>query len=116
MAKPAGRAPVPVDEQVTPTRLGNLGRQPLAASMGLTLPETNDGERAMWTLTAEFARGPHTPEMTALDRYRSRDNALTAEAGAIETGAMPSGRAADADNGPVPGEHLFIWRSPSSPG
>jgi hypothetical protein len=82
----------------------NLGRQPLATSMGLSLPETNNGERAMWTLTAELARGPYTPAMAALDRYRSRDNALSAEAGAIETGALPSGGAADANNGPVPGE------------
>lgn len=56
----------------------NLGRQPLATSMGLTLPETSDGERAMWTLAAELARGPHTPELTALDRYRSSGNAPTA--------------------------------------
>jgi hypothetical protein len=48
----------------------NLGRQPLATSMGLALPETVDGERAMWTLAADLARGPYAPELTALDRYR----------------------------------------------
>jgi hypothetical protein len=54
----------------------NLGRQPLATSMGLALPETGDDERAMWTLAAELARGPYAPELTALDRYRgSSDNA-----------------------------------------
>jgi hypothetical protein len=74
----------------------NLGRQPLATSMGLTLPETSDGERAMWTMTAELARGPYTPEMTALDRYRSRCNTPA-------TGARPSGREADGDRGLVPG-------------
>jgi hypothetical protein len=49
----------------------DLGRQPLAASMGLALPETIADERTMWTLAIAFAQTPYTPEMAALDKFRS---------------------------------------------
>ena len=40
----------------------NLGRQPLATSIGLTLPNTIDEERVMWSLTTELAADPYTRE------------------------------------------------------
>lgn len=49
----------------------NLGRQPLAASMGLELPKAITDERIMWRLAVEFVRNPYTPEMTALDQFRA---------------------------------------------
>jgi hypothetical protein len=51
--------------------LVNLGRQPLAASMGLELPKAIIEERRMWSLAVEFVRNPYSPEMNALDEYRS---------------------------------------------
>jgi hypothetical protein len=49
----------------------NLGRQPLAASLGLELPKTITQERSMWSLAVEFVRDPYAPELTALDEFRA---------------------------------------------
>lgn len=52
----------------------NLGRQPLAESLGLQLPDTIAEERVMWSLAVELARDPYTREMTALDEFRASGN------------------------------------------
>ena len=58
----------------------NLGRQPLATSMGLKLPDTVDDERIMWSLATEFAVGPCTPEtISALNKFRNSDDAPTVD-------------------------------------
>ena len=51
----------------------NLGRQPLATALGLTLPEQLADERAMWTSTAELASFPYRTGFTDLDKYRSKE-------------------------------------------
>lgn len=50
----------------------NLGRLPLAASMGLVLPGTISSERRMWTLTIGFAADPYN-QATAelLEEFRA---------------------------------------------
>jgi hypothetical protein len=73
----------------------NLGRQPLAKSMGLTLPKTLDDERTMWTLTVELARVPYNPGMTALDEFRSTGNERTGQEEAMAIEATPSGQETD---------------------
>ncbi len=45
--------------------LVNLGRQPLATSIGLALPRSLDDERTMWTRFGQLATGPFRPEMAA---------------------------------------------------
>jgi hypothetical protein len=49
----------------------NLGRMPLAASLGLALPQTIAEERRMWTLTVGFVRDPYRHAAAALDEFRS---------------------------------------------
>lgn len=49
----------------------NLGRQPLAASMGLVLPDTITRERKMWALTTEFVCDPYKSEAAKLDGFRT---------------------------------------------
>jgi len=48
----------------------NLGRAPLAASMGLALPKAIADERRMWTLTVGLVRDPYHPADAALDEFR----------------------------------------------
>ena len=51
--------------------LVNLGRQPLAASIGLALPRSLDHERTMWARFGKLAAGPFRPEMSAgLSEFR----------------------------------------------
>jgi len=50
--------------------LVNLGRLPLAASMGLALPQPIAGERRMWTLAGGLVRDPYHPAAAALDEFR----------------------------------------------
>jgi hypothetical protein len=51
--------------------LVNLGRQPLAASIGLALPKSLDDERTMWARFGKLATGPFRPEMSAaLNEFR----------------------------------------------
>ena len=58
----------------------NLGRQPLATSIGLRLPDTIDDERVMWSLATEFTSGPYTPEtISALNKFRNSDNVPTVD-------------------------------------
>jgi hypothetical protein len=52
--------------------LVNVGRKPLAASMGLTLPADIADERRMWSAVGDLVRAPYTNEMTALDEFRAR--------------------------------------------
>jgi len=49
----------------------NLGRQPLATSMGLTVPRQLAEERAMWSLTADLASSPYRGDFADLDKYRA---------------------------------------------
>ncbi|BCB83005.1 hypothetical protein Psuf_003180 [Phytohabitans suffuscus] len=63
--------------------LVNLGRQPLAESMGLRLPDTIAAERDMWSKVASTVARPYHPRRAALDRYRAaRPDQAAAEAGA----------------------------------
>jgi hypothetical protein len=49
----------------------NLGRRPLADSLGLQLPDTFEDERAMWSLVASPVARPYHPRRARLDRYRN---------------------------------------------
>jgi hypothetical protein len=49
----------------------NLGRQPLATALALTLPESLADERAMWTVVGRLAGFPHGEGLGALDRFRA---------------------------------------------
>lgn len=49
----------------------NLGRQPLATALGLTLPHRIEEERAMWLLVGELVSSGFHPGLTALDTYRA---------------------------------------------
>ncbi|MET9260273.1 hypothetical protein [Amycolatopsis sp. NPDC004079] len=63
----------------------NLGRHPLAAAFGLSVPREMDDERTMWRLVGELVRDGHDPRLAALDAFR-----VTAEGQAVEPPA-PSG-------------------------
>ncbi|MFI0136794.1 hypothetical protein [Streptomyces luteogriseus] len=51
--------------------LVDTGRQPLAASLGLALPQTLAAERDMWTMVSRLSRIPYHERAAALDRYRA---------------------------------------------
>ncbi|MFF0413488.1 hypothetical protein ACFYUY_24010 [Kitasatospora sp. NPDC004745] len=48
----------------------NVGRKPLAASMGLALPATVEEERRMWAGVCKMSRLPYHPRAAALDDHR----------------------------------------------
>lgn len=50
--------------------LVNVGRKPLAESLGLALPSNLEGERAMWALVTKLSRVPYHERAAALDAYR----------------------------------------------
>ncbi|MFK0279838.1 hypothetical protein ACIQVL_05095 [Streptomyces sp. NPDC090499] len=52
--------------------LVNLGRKPLAESLGFALPATLEEERSMWTLVCRLSRLPYHERAAALDRYRAQ--------------------------------------------
>lgn len=63
---------VAVDEWAAAVRaLVNVGRKPLAESLGLTLPPDLDAERTMWALVTKLSRLPYNERRAALDTYRS---------------------------------------------
>jgi hypothetical protein len=71
----------------------NLGRRPLATSIGLTIPDTIAGERVMWSLATELAASPSTPETaTALNKFRSTGDELTVDLQVNPAGTNNSGR------------------------
>ncbi|MFJ4719427.1 hypothetical protein [Streptomyces luteogriseus] len=51
--------------------LVNTGRKPLAASLGLGLPQTLAAERDMWTMVSRLSRIPYHERAAALDQYRA---------------------------------------------
>ncbi|MFH9709670.1 hypothetical protein ACH4MW_33980 [Streptomyces luteogriseus] len=51
--------------------LVDTGRKPLAASLGLALPQTLAAERDMWTMVSRLSRLPYHERAAALDRYRA---------------------------------------------
>ncbi|MET9579943.1 hypothetical protein ABZY30_31110 [Streptomyces massasporeus] len=51
--------------------LVNTGRKPLAASLGLALPQTLAAERARWTMVSRLSRIPYHERAAALDPYRA---------------------------------------------
>jgi hypothetical protein len=55
--------------------LVNLGRQPLASSLGLELPLTLARERTMWSATVSLVQGQSAPDTSALDEFRGPENA-----------------------------------------
>ncbi|MER5939228.1 hypothetical protein ABT121_18105 [Streptomyces sp. NPDC001928] len=50
--------------------LVNVGRHPLAASLGLDIPKELAAERTMWSLVSRIPRIPYHEHAAALDRYR----------------------------------------------
>ncbi|UJW30984.1 hypothetical protein L3Q67_38270 [Saccharothrix sp. AJ9571] len=59
----------------------NLGRQPLAAALGLALPQRIDEERSMWLLVGELVSSGYHPGLAALDTYRvTPEETTTADA------------------------------------
>jgi hypothetical protein len=52
--------------------LVNLGRKPLAESLGFGLPPALEDERTMWTMVSRLSRLPYHERASALDRYRMR--------------------------------------------
>ncbi|MFF8575533.1 hypothetical protein ACF07F_24630 [Streptomyces sp. NPDC015237] len=65
-------AAVATDEWAGAVRaMVNLGRHPLAAALGLTVPDRVEEERAMWHLVSDLVRTGFHPGQTALDPYRS---------------------------------------------
>lgn len=50
--------------------LVNVGRKPLAESLGLALPTDLESERTMWSLVAKMSRLPYHERAGALDVYR----------------------------------------------
>ena len=50
--------------------LVNVGRKPLAVSLGLTLPLTVEEERRMWTNVCKMSRLPYHERASVLDTYR----------------------------------------------
>jgi hypothetical protein len=51
----------------------NVGRLPLAESLGLVLPETFDRERELWTTATDFVNSPFAPGAAApLNEFRKR--------------------------------------------
>ncbi|GAA2474155.1 hypothetical protein [Streptomyces longisporus] len=52
--------------------LVNLGRKPLAESLGFSLPVTVAEERAMWTLVCRLSRLPYHERAASLDQYRAQ--------------------------------------------
>ncbi|KAK1181407.1 hypothetical protein B7755_026655 [Streptomyces sp. NBS 14/10] len=51
--------------------LVNVGRKPLAESLGLALPSELAAERTMWTLVCLLSRAPYHERAAALDPYRA---------------------------------------------
>ncbi|MEU9642510.1 hypothetical protein [Streptomyces sp. NPDC048188] len=49
----------------------NLARHPLAAALGLTLPQRLEDERAMWRLASGLVDTGFRPGLSALDAYRT---------------------------------------------
>ena len=54
----------------------DLGRQPLATSMGLALPKALEDERTMWTLVVELVGDPYRATMVELDKFRTAGTTL----------------------------------------
>ncbi|MDN3028268.1 hypothetical protein [Streptomyces sp. S.PB5] len=50
--------------------LVNVGRHPLAASLGLDIPKELAAERTMWSLVSRIPRIPYHEHAAALDQYR----------------------------------------------
>lgn len=51
--------------------LVNLGRKPLAAGLGLRMPETLSLERDLWGQVSRLSARPFDPQSTKLDTYRA---------------------------------------------
>ncbi|MCZ4095342.1 MULTISPECIES: hypothetical protein [Streptomyces] len=63
---------VAVDEWAAAVRaLVNVGRKPLAESLGLAPPSGLEAERTMWGLVTKLSRLPCNERRAALDPYRS---------------------------------------------
>lgn len=82
----------------------NLGRHPLAAALGLTVPDTVEEERAMWHLASDLVRTGFHPGQAALDTYRSAPGEPGAGGGPAPTqptlpAARPSSAAPAAADG-----------------
>jgi hypothetical protein len=80
----------------------NLGRQPLATAMGLTLPADIGDERTMWALAARLARVSYSSEMAALNKFRSTGDGLNASEPVMAIGTR-SGEQKDVADGSAGG-------------
>ncbi|MEV6479364.1 hypothetical protein [Streptomyces sp. NPDC051576] len=64
-------AVVATDEWAAAVRaLINVGRYPLAGSLGLGVPQELAAEREMWAMVSRLSRIPYHERATALDRFR----------------------------------------------
>ncbi|WP_069757857.1 hypothetical protein [Streptomyces sp. LUP47B] len=57
--------------------LVNVGRHPLAASLGLDIPRELAAERTMWSLVSRLPRIPYHEHAAALDHYRRSPSPTT---------------------------------------
>ncbi|MEO3855414.1 hypothetical protein [Acrocarpospora sp. B8E8] len=58
--------------------LVNVGRKPLAESLGLKLPADLAAERTMWDLVTKLSRIPYHERAVALDQFRADTPAVPA--------------------------------------
>ncbi|GAA1936419.1 hypothetical protein GCM10009837_73040 [Streptomyces durmitorensis] len=64
-------AVVATDEWAAAVRaLVNVGRHPLAETLGLEIPQELAAEREMWSMVSRLSRIPYHERATALDRFR----------------------------------------------
>lgn len=81
----------------------NLGRQPLATALGLTLPREIEEERAMWSLTGELVGAAFHPARTALDTYRVTPDGASTGDSSTPTNPEPVGPSTP--TAPATGQH-----------
>jgi hypothetical protein len=77
----------------------NIGRAPLASSLGLRLPDRIADERRMWRMVASLVARPYHSRREALDEFRAKAavaGSAQPEQPALPTAEQPDGHQADA--------------------
>jgi hypothetical protein len=105
--------------------LVNLGRKPLAAALGLEIPDQLAKERHMWRVVNQFVKSPFDPWIIALlDEYRAKSSATGTGTDALKSlvGALSSktdlnsARSATSTRAPAPsGDMDQKRRAPNPP-
>ncbi|MFJ3714342.1 hypothetical protein [Streptomyces sp. NPDC090057] len=81
----------------------NLGRHPLAAALGLTVPKKVEEERAMWHLASDLVRTGFHAGLAALDTYRTAPGEPSTESTPTPTQPiLPAARPSPAADGTPP--------------